>query len=364
MVPQRYRRYIVFLAVVGIVFTVLFALQAALYEDMAGTPIRWARNFGLQIVPWGAWLVVSPLMLTMFRSHPMPATLTTSWLLRMVVFGSIVSTIHILIGALPTAWLLEWRRHQVTFAEGAQSLLINRTVSNLLGFTMFAAIYYAAESRDVVRERELRTSRLEGQLAKAELKALKLQLQPHFLFNTLNAIASLVRRQPETAEKMIDRLSGLLRMVLMNSTEELVPLSQELEMVKAYLAIQEVRFPDRLTVRLDIAAGLDDELVPPFLLQPIVENAITHGVAANPAASVLSIDLRREDGAMLFEIANQASAEPPLGSRADTRGTGVGLANTRARLENQYPGQFDLVIDQQPTLTRVRMRLWRRPAGA
>jgi two-component system, LytTR family, sensor kinase len=356
MFDHSHRRYLAAFVVVGLLFTILFTLQAALFQNMAGNEVRWGRNLGLQILPWCAWLLLSPILRAGFRAQPLGANVTAGWLLRMALFGVIISTLHILITALPTAWLMEWKRHNVTLAEAAQSLFINRTVSNLLGFTMFAAVYYAAEFRDVVRERELRTSRLEGQLAKAELKALKLQLQPHFLFNTLNAIASLVRREPETAERMIDRLSGLLRMVLTNSTEELVPLSREMEMVKAYLEIQEVRFPDRLTVRMSIAADLESEMVPPFLLQPIVENAITHGVAANPASSVLSIDVRREDGTMLFEISNQAAAEPPF-AHANTKGTGVGLANTRARLENQYPGHFDLIVDQQPSLTRVRMRL-------
>jgi two-component system LytT family sensor kinase len=217
---------------------------------------------------------------------------------------------------------------------------------------------FQERERDALRL-ELHAAELDGQLAQAQLAGLKMQLQPHFLFNTLNAIMVLVRQQraPE-AEEMLARLSDLLRRVLDESMAQEVPLRRELELVELYLAIEEVRFKDRL--RIDIAADPEvlDAAVPHFGLQPLVENAVRHGIGRRSAAGLIEIraarrgdTLRlsvRDDGPGLGPAATAAmtAAAPPPGSAKEggSGRAGIGLANTRARLAQLYGGRASLAV--------------------
>ncbi|HEV3049331.1 MAG TPA: sensor histidine kinase [Longimicrobium sp.] len=192
--------------------------------------------------------------------------------------------------------------------------------------------------RAVQRDREaaelaVRTSRLEAGLAQANLRALNMQLQPHFLFNTLNAI-SVLAAKGERAQtvRLIGRMSDLLRMSLEN-TEQTVPLVRELEFAQRYLDIEQVRFADRMTVRFDVAPDTLNAQVPSMVLQPLVENAVKHGIARRRAAGRIEVRARREDDTLELSVRDDGPgfAPAPAGER-----TGVGLSNTRARLGQLY----------------------------
>jgi two-component sensor histidine kinase len=181
------------------------------------------------------------------------------------------------------------------------------------------------------RERELRASQLKTRLVSARLETLKMQLHPHFLFNTLNSILPLVFRDGDAASRTVVRLADLLRLSLQNETRDLLPLRQEIELLQVYLEIQRTRFQDRLTVELDIAPDVGDALVPNLILQPLVENAIKHGIATRPGAGHVGVRVRRENGSVALLVKDDGPG-PRVGARPGG-GDGVGLRNTQDRLE-------------------------------
>jgi LytS/YehU family sensor histidine kinase len=219
-----------------------------------------------------------------------------------------------------------------------------------------------AEHARRLRAHELRTSQLETRLVEAELGALKLQLQPHFLFNALHTIGSLVRTgDRENAVRVVAGLGDLLRRVLDGARRQEVPLSQELEFARAYLEIEQIRFRDRLVVHVAAEEGVGDPAVPHLLLQPLVENAIRHGIAPRAAGGRVDVRARRV-GAALEVVVRDDGPGAGNGDAGAAR-PGVGLANTRARLARLYGAGGTLeVTDAAGGGVEVRVRLPYRPA--
>ncbi|HJQ35177.1 MAG TPA: histidine kinase [Pyrinomonadaceae bacterium] len=186
------------------------------------------------------------------------------------------------------------------------------------------------------REGELRASRLQTQLTQAQLEALKMQLHPHFLFNTLHSISALVHSNPDAADKMIARLGDFLRLTLENSGAAEVSLQKELEFLTCYLEIERVRFQDRLTTSLEVEPNTLDSPVPNLILQPIVENALRHGVAQSSAPGRVEISAKRENGSLRIEVRDNGPGLNGVTASREVFKGGVGLSNTRARLEQLY----------------------------
>ncbi|HEX7958222.1 MAG TPA: histidine kinase, partial [Pyrinomonadaceae bacterium] len=199
------------------------------------------------------------------------------------------------------------------------------------------------------REGELRTSRLQTQLTRAQLEALKMQLQPHFLFNTLHSISALLHRDPEAADRMIARLGDFLRLTLENSGAQEVSLRKELEFLTCYLEIERVRFQDRLATSLDVEPAALDTPVPNLILQPIVENALRHGIAQTRGPGRVEISARRENGSLRIRVRDNGPGLKP-GARPDGGlvREGLGLSNTRARLEQLYGASHHFEIRNDP----------------
>jgi two-component sensor histidine kinase len=202
-----------------------------------------------------------------------------------------------------------------------------------------AVATYAAHWQERLSRRFSEAAReseqLQARLDQARLQALRLQLQPHFLFNTLNTITALVHRDPPSAERMVNGLSELLRVSLGTAGEQEVRLDRELEVLRHYLDIQLVRFPDRLSVRFDIEPGARDAMVPSLLLQPLVENAIKHGISPRASAGKLQIAVRRQNDMLSLEVRDDG-----VGTHGtQTPAEGVGLGNARARLASLYGAQ-------------------------
>jgi LytS/YehU family sensor histidine kinase len=233
---------------------------------------------------------------------------------------------------------------------------------NVLIYFALVALCHARDFYGRYRERERRALELESRLALAQLQALRMQLRPHFLFNALNAIAELIHENPGTAEAMVLRLAELLRLALRAENAQEVPLHQELEFARQYLEIEQVRFRDRLCVDLHIDPGTLKALVPSFALQPLVENAIRHGLYPKPGAGRIEICASRDEGSLRLEVCDDGPGLPNPGPVRD----GLGLANTRARLAQLYGplGRLDLVSPQAGGLKVIVVIPFRLADGA
>lgn len=203
------------------------------------------------------------------------------------------------------------------------------------------------------RAREVEAARLEARFAEAQNLALRMQLQPHFLFNTLNSISALIHSNPDGADRMIGRLGDFLRMTLEASPEQLVPLRKELAFIEAYLSIERVRFQDRLQMRVEIPVDLLGARVPSFILQPLVENALKHGLSDRSQSGTLIVRARKDSEYLVLEV--QDDGEGFVAGRE-----GVGLSNVRGRLGLLYRGRHRLDImgaSGKGTLVTLRLPL-------
>jgi sensor histidine kinase YesM len=244
------------------------------------------------------------------------------------------------------------------FISYSEQVLLTFTL-RLMVFYAFLGAGYAAEYFQRFHERQLREIQLREQLARARLGMLKMQLQPHFLFNTLHAISSLMRRDVEGADRMLSRLAEMLRQSLQSSDTQFVALAEEIETLQPYLEIERIRFGERLKVEIDIDA-CQEAVVPHMLLQPLVENAIRHGIAPLEHGGLLSITARRRHGSLVLRVRDTGRGLRPGGSD----GHGVGLTNTRQRLRHLYGAEqgLELLPDEGgrgvTVMIEIPYRLW------
>ncbi len=218
-----------------------------------------------------------------------------------------------------------------TSPQMVASLFRARLHSDLLTYWVLVGLSHALGYYRKYQERELKATQLEARLVQAQLQALKMQLQPHFLFNTLHAISALVHKDVEAADRMITRLSEFLRITLDSVGVQEVALKTELESLDKYLEIEQVRFGSRLTVVRSVAPEVLDLLVPNLILQPLVENAVRHSIAPRAAGGRIEIRARLENGNVVIDVVDDGPGSP-----AGSYREGVGLTNTRARLQQLY----------------------------
>jgi two-component system, LytTR family, sensor kinase len=286
---------------------------------------------------WYVWFLATPVILWLGRRFPFERAAWRASLSVHILASTALSLIH-------TAWVvlstLELRpfdemQQESTFWAMFRGRWTSQLHLELIVYGMILGFGYALDYYRRFREREFRASQLEAQLAQAQLQALKMQLQPHFLFNTLNGIAGLVRdNRNKAAVQMLAGLSDLLRHTLENSGKQEVPLRDELEFLELYLDIQQMRFPDRLNVRMEIAPETLDARVPNLILQPLVENAIRHGIAPRAASGTVGVTARRDESSLELRVYDDGPGLRP--GVAAANGRGIGLSNTRARLEQLY----------------------------
>jgi signal transduction histidine kinase len=250
--------------------------------------------------------------------------------------------------------------------------LFLKIVTNFIGFAwlfgLLGAIYVVLQTNAVVREREQALVRAQAQAAEAEaaasasrLAALRYQLNPHFLFNTLNAISAMViTNRNELGEAMLGKLSDFLRATLAADPDALIPLEDELATLQSYLEIESIRFGERLAVEFSCPADLDDALVPSFLLQPLVENAIKYAVAQTSRTVTIGVEARQDGGDLVLLVEDDGD-----GAAGAPSGTGVGLANVRQRLEVLYGarGSIEAVRRERGFLALLRFPLERSVAA-
>jgi two-component system, LytTR family, sensor kinase len=225
----------------------------------------------------------------------------------------------------------------------------------LMTYTTLVALAYALHYSRESRARAVKEAQLETRLVEARLRTLEAELQPHFLFNTLHAISTLVHTNPDGADRMISRLSDLLRLTFDRSGAPRVSLQEELEFLQKYLEIEQTRFHDRLTVRFEVEPDTLDAEVPRLILQPLVENAIKHGVSPKPGAGQVQIAARRLDNKLWIEVSDNGVGLS-AGARARLR-SGVGLSNTRDRLECMYGSDHRIEFSDGSKGLAVRLEI-------
>jgi two-component system, LytTR family, sensor kinase len=327
-------------------FSFLYANQ--IYFEMLHNPNMhhsWWRIAFWQLLVWYLWGFMSPLILDLGRRLPLEGAARLRGLLVHLVACVILSALHV---AAATALRMIIRPFDVwsdtnSFLIQYQGELKNFFLFDVLVYWSVFGVGYAFDYRERYRQRESQASELRAQLAQAQLESLKMQLHPHFLFNTLHTIAGLVRtNEKQPAVNMISGLSELLRRALESAEEQEVTLREEVKFVELYLDIQKVRFSDRLKVQMVIGEETLDALVPNLILQPLVENAITHGISNKNSPGLLVIKTSRENGDLHLTVSDDGP-----GLRSDWRiekSEGIGLVNTNERLKHLYKNnhRFDL----------------------
>ena len=333
------RRRVVWAVVFGIwtFFAVLNASQVFIGMRAEGMDHSFGTMLAWQLSNWYLWALLTPLILWLGRRFPFERARWARSLAVHFLFCALVAVAHSALHNLATIYIRPFGA--LTNERPFLDMFWGRLASQ---FHLYVLIYgtilgagYAFNYYVKFRERETRASQLEAQLAQAQLHALKMQLHPHFLFNTLNGIAGLVRdNKSQTAVRMIAGLSDLLRHTLDTEAQQEVPLRRELEFLELYLDIQQMRFPDRLRVRMEVAPETLDAQVPNLILQPLVENAIRHGIAPRAAPGTVGVRARRDDSLLEIKVYDDGPGLRPH-ARAGAGG-GIGLANTRARLAQLY----------------------------
>ncbi len=309
------------------------------------------RMVFFNLLVWGVWALLTPLVQLLGRRLPLvPFTLRA--LTLHLAAGLLAATLHTAAWTQLTIWIRPYDQMTIpSFDRNFAQLLWVQLQSEMLIYMTILGLSAAVDFARGLHRREVEAGRLEKQLAEAKLHSLELQLRPHFLFNTLNAISGLVRgqRNPEAVE-MIVRLSDLLHQTLDTEHAKWIPLDRELALLRAYLEIEQVRFSDRLSLHFEVDAGALATRLPPFLLQPLAENALRHGIAKVAGPGRLEVHILRRGSRVEIEMTNSG---PPL--QRDRRG--VGLTNSRERLHQLFGDEASLELDDVPGGVRARLVL-------
>jgi len=325
--------------VIALIFSTI-SYAASLSEGNRGFSFVGAAEFNLVLFYW--WAVLSVVIFWFSRRFPIEMRpLKTGNLLLHIPAVILLAAGHQIIH-LTTLWIVEPRFRKLfpTMAACYRSYFgfgfyIDLIIATLIVIGAHALLYYQR-----FRASQLEEASLRAQLAQAQLRALKMQLHPHFLFNTLHSISSLVLEDPPKANSMIARLGDFLRLTLDHSDQQLVTLKEETEFVRCYLEIEQVRFADRLTVQFKVEPATLSAEVPHLILQPLVENAIQHAIAPHATPGRIEISAARNNDSLRLEVKDTG---PGIGTaNSNIEGHGLGLSNVRARLERLYGSNFSL----------------------
>ena len=299
------------------------------------------------------WAAITPLIIFWARRFRFDRQTWWRSLLWHIPVGLFVVTVH-LAAYVALYWSLDGFRASLlgSFSELFRFYFYRFFAPDLFLYGVIVLLVNAFDYYRKYREGELKAAELRAQLAQAQLQALKMQLHPHFLFNTLNAISELVYKDREAAEQMISQLSDMLRLSLDKVGVQEVSLAQELDFLRKYLEIEQTRFQERLKVEMQIDPATLDASVPNMILQPLVENAVRHGIAPRSTGGRIRISSRREDGYLRLDVRDDGRGLPAKAERAEsdaaTAKGGVGLANTRERLLRLYGGAHRFELQSRP----------------
>ena len=309
------------------------AVQARIAITLSGKSYSWGSSFFSELTYAYIACILTPAVVALARRFPIERTHGIRnlciHLAIMPVFSAIVKFTYDVIVRPPGSYL----RQGFTFTKMIWSL-VNYSDFGAILYGLTVALYYTLEYYQRYQKESVRAAQLQTQLAQAQVQTLKMQLHPHFLFNALNSISALVQEDPESAENMIARLSDLLRRALDQSGMQEIPLREELDFLNLYLEIEQIRFEERLKVEYDIEPAALDALVPNMILQPLVENAIRHGIANRTENGLICISAKRRANDLLLRVEDNGSGMPARAVLSLKEG--VGLTSTRGRLERLY----------------------------
>jgi hypothetical protein len=306
------------------------------------------RLVSYYVVVWEGWFPLTLVIIALLRRFPL-LPFNRLHLLIHILAAFLISIAHSLF------WIamLVMRPYDRMTAELSdipiRKLVLARLSPELAVCVIVVGLAMAFDFYERYRERAVAAAQLEASVADARLHALELQLQPHFLFNTLNAVSALIRNQRnQEAVQMVSGLSDLLRYTLDHAGEQHVALEEEVAVLRRYLEIQHVRFPDRMTFDIDLAPEARRAAVPVLLLQPLAENAVRHGIAQSAGPGVVEVRAYRNQGTLRIEVFNSGTLVTP--SKA-----GIGVRNTRERLHHLYGahGSFDLAASERGVIASV-----------
>jgi two-component system, LytTR family, sensor kinase len=343
------RRWLLAIAFFGIFTALALLTSLAVYASSgAEQPVPWGPLLRQEFKNWYACGLLALGVLWFCGKNRLEPGKVMRWVMIHFAAACVFSMIYVVV----TSWWVAGERSVMnpgqilTFSYLFKKMALHYFVMNLILYWMvvfghFAWLYYQR-----FREHEMHTAQLQRELVQARLDALRMQLNPHFLFNTLHAISALIHDQPEAADRMVARLSELLRLSLDPAKPQEVPLNEELAFLEGYLEIEQTRFPERLRITRQIQADTRAALVPFLLLQPLVENAIRHGIEPREQSGRLEITACRHDGKLELRVTDdgpglsQTSTEPAR--------EGIGLSNTRSRLRHLYGEDFSLELKDLP----------------
>jgi LytS/YehU family sensor histidine kinase len=304
----------------------------------------WLRHFGMWLICAMIWAALTPVVLALLRHLPIASRQhrTRNVLLHLAA-SVVVSTAALVIFVLITSGIAPRALRTLLTAD----------------FHVGLIIYWALIGMAMAAEKRIAAAELQRSLQQARLDALRMQLQPHFLFNTLSSIAILIDEEPETARSMIVRLSELLRSTIDGGERNEVTLREELDVLQRYLDIERLRCRDRLALSVDVEPAALECGVPPFVLQPLVENALRHGIGARAGAGRIVISGRIEGDALALRVSDDGAGAPRLLRE------GVGLASVRERLAHLYPGAHSMSLrNREPHGCEVAIVIPTRRAAA
>jgi hypothetical protein len=318
------------------------AAQTVFPMRAQGMQHAWVRLFLSLVASWLPWALATPLVIALGRRYPPFRAPTAQVLPRHLAAVAAINLTTAAWSALLETELNPWA--QTPPMESFANLWLTRfyfgILTSLIVYGFILAITFVMDSRDRIARQQTATARLNERLSKAQLDALRQQLDPHFMFNTLNAISGLVRdHRSDAAVNMIVGLSDFLRRATEDSKRPQVALAEEVEYLKLFLDIQRVRFAERLQVSLDIPTDLLAAPVPNLILQPLVENAIKHGIAKRAQGGAIRVAGSRANGRLVLRVYNDG---PPLPDAWEATSTGIGLANLRMRMQILYGTDFEL----------------------
>jgi two-component sensor histidine kinase len=319
------------------VLGLLSAVQTSIYFMRDGRPVPWTPVLIDRLTDWYTCAIFTPLFFWIVRA--MPWERTRWW--RAVGVQTLIAVACVPVKYMMYAGIVQWLIPDYRSVVVGR-LIVSNAITEFMAFAAMFAIIHAVEFNRRAMENTARAARLEARLAEARLETLTAQLQPHFLFNTLHAISTLMHRDVEAADTMLARLGDLLRRTLDDRGRPEVPLAEELRLLDAYLDIARVRFEDRLTVDVNVTSETKDALVPRFVLQPLVENALQHGIGSRQGRGRIAIQAAR-DGERLFLSVSDNGEVGALQGNGFPR-EGIGLTNTRQRLRERYGADHSLQL--------------------
>jgi two-component system, LytTR family, sensor kinase len=340
MTVSRILRILAAVAALWAGVALLFASESYLSGLYRGRPIDFVSTLGYSLAYYGVWALVTPVVILMAQRWPIAAGDRLNHLSR---HGAASVGIALLQAGLFA--ILFWPiygpiNHHDTRLDLWAGMIVANFPSNMLIYTVLVGGVMALAARTAARDREAAAARLRARLAQAELEALRAQIHPHFLFNALHGISALVREDPPAAERLIAKLGTLLRSALNSQRQEMIPLRGEMDFLKDYLEVEGMRFGERLSSRIKIADCVGGALVPPLLLQPLVENAIRHGFPPVPGTMTVEVLGYLDNNHLALTVRDDGkgadSAEPR---------EGIGLGNLRARLEQTFGSKQSMRIE-------------------